>query len=106
MPSLEIEGPDTGWIASVRLDDQGEVRVAEAREGWLEAAQHLLARVLEEPSPSGRIPGALGLPFDEDVLYEVAASLMRRKPLLRGERVTGYVSGGSRFVDTPDTWDE
>jgi hypothetical protein len=102
MPSLEIEGPDSGWVATVGFDEQGDVHVVEARQGWFEPAQRLLSRLMQEPAPSGRPPGEHVVAFDEDVLYELASSLMRRKPLLEGERVTGYVSGGSRYIETPD----
>jgi hypothetical protein len=102
MPSLEIEGPDSGWVASIGFDEQGDVCVVEARDGWLEPARLLLSRLMQEPAPSGRVPGEHVAAFDEDVLYELASSLMRRKPLLEGERVTGYVSGGTRYIETPD----
>ena len=106
MATVEVEGPDTGWVASVGYDDTGDVRVLDAREGWRPAVERLVGRLLMEPAPSGRIPGAHVNSDDEDTLYDLAATLMRRKPDCRGERLTGYVSGGSRYVDTDADYGE
>lgn len=102
MAAIEIEGPDSGWVATVGYDDGGLLRVLMAREGWLEEADALLGRLIQEPAPSGRIPGEQLLPDDDEVLYDLASSLTRRKPECRGERLTGYVVGGSRFVEPED----
>lgn len=105
MPTLQVEGPHSGWVATIGYDDVGHLRVLEARDDWEGDTQQLLARLLQEPSPSGRIPGEHVRPDDEEVLYDLAASLSRRKPECRGERLVGYVVGGGRFVDTADTYD-
>jgi hypothetical protein len=97
--TLEVEGPDSGWVASIGFDDTGELVVLEVRDEWDDVALLLLGKLLQEPSPSGRIPGASVAAWDEDVLYEMAESLARRKPPYRGERLTGHVSGGRRPVE-------
>ena len=106
MATLDLEGPDTGWVGTAGFDEAGEFRVLETRETWGPDVGRLLSRLLQEPSPSGRVPGAyVSLAAEDDaeeLLYDLASSVMRRRPEVRGERLTGYVSGGSRFVDTPD----
>jgi hypothetical protein len=105
MATLEIEGPDSGWVATVGFE-AGELRVLDTREGGRTAIQQLFGRLLLEPAPSGRVPGAYVVPDDEDVLYEMADALRRRKPECRGERLVGYVSGGSRYVEAMDYAEE
>ena len=105
MATLEVEGPDSGWVGSVGYDDQGAVRLLEARDGWEAELLRLVARLLQEPAPSGRVPGEHVQPDDEDVLYDMADALRRRKPVCRGERLVGYVAGGSRYVELPDEED-
>ncbi len=100
MATLELEGPDTGWIATIGFDEQGDVRVLSAREGWEGDALRLLARLLQEPGPSGRPPGEHVEPNDESLLYDLASIVRRRRPEFRNQRLVGYVSGGSRCVET------
>ncbi len=106
MASVEIEAPDTGWVASVGFDEQGAVRVLDARDEWSGDLTRLIAKMLQEPAPSGRIPGAHVDPTTDDVLYDLAEALRRRKPVCRGERLNGYVSGGSRYIEGSDYAEE
>ena len=101
MAVVEVEGPDAGWVATLGYDGPN-VRVLSSREGWEKDIERLLGRLLLEPAPSGRIPGQSVVEDDEDVLYDLASSLMKRKPVCRGERLTGYVSGGSRYIEPGD----
>ena len=104
--TLEVEGPDSGWVASIGFDAAGEVRVLEAREDWDGDMVRLLARLLQQPAPSGRIPADGFQAFSEDALYDLADSLRRYRPLCRGERLMGYVTGGSRYIEGADYADE
>lgn len=106
MATLEVEGPDSGWVASIGFDDQGDVRVLEARDDWDGDMVRLLARLLQQPAPSGRIPADGFQAFDEDALYDLADSIRRYRPVCRGERLMGYVSGGSRYVEPVDYAEE
>lgn len=101
MATLEVEGPDTGWVASIGFDPDGgsDLRVLDARDAWQAEARALLSRLLQEPAPSGRIPGAHLRAGDEDVLYELAEAVARRRPEYRGERLSGYVAGGHRAAE-------
>lgn len=102
MATVEIEGPNSGWVASIGYDDEGEIRVVDRREGWENEAEQLLSRTLLEPTPTGRIPAAGLRAWDEELLYELADSLARRRPVVRGERLTAHVSGGSRRREPGD----
>ena len=105
MATLEIEGAERGWLATVALDRAGGVTVGETVTA--DVAQPLgllLQRLLEEPL-AGRI---LGERRGEDLLYGLAEALGRRRPLLGAERVFGYVQGGSRTTSEarPPGWEE
>lgn len=100
MAHVEVEGPDSGWVATLGFDASGDVRVLESLEGWEADLQVLIAQLLQEPSPDGGIPGGYP-PGSEDTLYDLATSLGRRKPECRGERLVGYVVGGSRILNIP-----
>lgn len=100
MAYVEIEGPDSGWVASVGFDESGTLRVVAARDGWDDQLGRLVERLLQEPAPGGRIPGQRIVPGDDEVLYDLATALRRRKPVCRGERLIGYVVGGSRYLET------
>jgi hypothetical protein len=104
MATVEVEGPDAGWVATIGYDAGGELRVLAVRDGWQATAELLLSRLLQEPAPSGRVPGQHLWPHAEDTLYELAAALGRRKPEYRGERLTGRVSGGSRVVQPGEAY--
>jgi hypothetical protein len=104
LATLEVEGPDAGWIATIGYDERGELRVLAARDEWQATTELLLSRLLQEPAPSGRVPGQHLRPHDEDALYDMADSLARRKPEYRGERLTGHVSSGSRAVEPGETY--
>ena len=47
-PTVEIEGPDTGWVASAGYDDTGDLRVLDARDEWRAEISRLLERLLAE----------------------------------------------------------
>jgi len=105
MATLEIEGAERGWLATVALARAGglvvtELSIADAGP----ALQALLQRLLEEPL-DGRV---LGEREGEDLLYGLADVLGRRRPLLGEERVFGYVQGGSRTGSSgrPEGWDD
>jgi hypothetical protein len=104
--TLEIEGAERGWLASVGLDPAGELQVRESVTADVQPPlQALLRRLLEEPF-EGQLVGARR---GEDLLYALADIFGRRRPLLGAERVFGYVQGGSRVPrDTPPIpgWDE
>ncbi len=102
MATLELEGPDAGWVATIGFDEHGELRVLTARDGWDADARQLLTRLLQEPGPGGRPPGARVEPHDEGVLYDLASIVRRRRPECHDQRLVGYVSGGSRYVETGD----
>ncbi|MBI2755128.1 MAG: hypothetical protein HYX52_00295 [Chloroflexi bacterium] len=102
MATVEVEGPDSGWVATLGYDEMGALTVLEVRDGWEYEARDLLARLILEPAPSGRIPGAHIRPNAEEPLYDLAESLARRKPEVRGQRLTGHVEGGSRAVESGD----
>ena len=106
MATLEIEGAEHGWLATVTAQRNGGTTVTAAATPELhQRLQALLQRLLEEPL-DGRI---LGERRGEDLLYGLADALGRRRPLLGTERVFGYVHGGSRLaaVDPPvPGWDE
>src|SRR5581483_4170921 len=103
--TLEIEGAERGWLASVRLEHGDELTVAATvTPDVAQPLRALLQRLLEEPH-NGRI---LGERRGDDLLYGLAEVLGRRRPLLGGERVFGYVPGGQRTppVERPPGWDE
>jgi hypothetical protein len=93
MATLEIEGAERGWLATVALDRLGQARVdATVTADVEQPLGQLLQRLLEEPH-AGAI---LGERRGEDLLYALAEVLGRRRPLLGAERIFGYVAGGSR----------
>ncbi len=106
MATLEIEGAEQGWLATVGTDRGGGLRVQAALTADLEPRlTALLQRLLEEPYEGA----VLGTRRGEDLLYGLADTFGRRRPLLGEERVFAYVNGGSRVP--PDTsaipgWDE
>ena len=105
MATLEIEGAERGWLATVRVD-RGDALVVSATVSpdVEQPLRALLQRLLEEPL-DGRI---LGERCGEDLLYGLADVLGRRRPLLGAERVFGYVHGGHRAPtgERPPGWDE
>jgi len=105
MASLEIEGAERGWLASVSVDRADALVVgATASPDVEQPLRSLLQRLLEEPL-DGRI---LGERRGDDLLYGLAQVLGRRRPLLGAERVFGYVHGGHRAPagERPPGWDE
>jgi hypothetical protein len=105
MTTLEIEGAERGWLATVCLERDDELAVSAAVTPDVEQPlRALLRRLLEEPH-AGRI---LGERRGDDLLYGLAEVLGRRRPLLGAERVFGYVPGGHRAQpgERPPGWDE
>ncbi|HZU06044.1 MAG TPA: hypothetical protein VFB73_08720 [Chloroflexota bacterium] len=106
MTTLEIEGAERGWLASVGLDPAGQlvVRAALSREVG-EAVGALLEQLLQEPL-DGR---PLGIRRGEELLRGLALVLGRRRPLLAAERVHGYLPGvplAAPDQPLPPGWDE
>lgn len=105
MATLEIEGAERGWLATVRLGRaDGLVLSATAAPEVEQPLLTLLQRLLEEPL-DGRV---LAERRGDDLLYALAAVLGRRRPLLGSERIFGYVPGAHRAEPTerPPGWDE
>jgi hypothetical protein len=105
MTTLEIEGAERGWLATIRLDRGDALAVSALVTPDVEQPlRALLQRLLEEPH-GGRI---LGERRGDDLLYGLAEVLGRRRPLLGNERVFGYVPGGHRAPpgERPPGWDE
>jgi hypothetical protein len=105
MSTLEIEGAERGWLATVRVERGDALVVSAAVAPDVEQPlRALLQRLLEEPH-EGRI---LGERHGDDLLYGLAEVLGRRRPLLGSERVFGYVPGGQRAQpgERPPGWDE
>jgi hypothetical protein len=105
MATLEIEGAERGWLATVSVARGDELAVsATVTPDVDQPLRSLLQRLLEEPL-EGRI---LGERRGEDLLYGLAEVLGRRRPLLGTERVFGYVQGGHRAPagERPPGWDE
>jgi hypothetical protein len=106
MATLEIEGAEHGWLATVTAQRGGGTKVTAAATPEIhQRLQALLQTLLEEPL-EGRI---LGERRGEDLLYGLADALGRRRPLLGAERVFGYVHGGSRVAAAEPPvpgWDE
>ena len=106
MATLEIEGAERGWLATVGAAPRGGVAVEAALSPDLERQLgRLRQRLLEEPFEGS----PLGTRRDEDLLYGLAEVFGRRRPLLGDERVFAYVHGGSRAArGTPPIpgWDE
>lgn len=107
MATLELEGAERGWVASVGLDSGGRPRlIAVAEPALVQPVETLLQRLLEEPAPGGGvIADALGQ--GEELLQLLARAISQRRPLLRQERLHAYVAGG-RFQPPPGPlgWDE
>jgi len=106
MATLEIEGAESGWLASVALgpDDLPYLHTA-ARAELVPDLGSLVQRLLEEPYEGG----LLGARRGEALLYALADAIGRRRPLLEGERVFAHVRGGSRAepsAPVPPGWDE
>lgn len=107
MATVELESPETGWVGSVGFTDAGELRALQARDPeWETALTLLLAELLTQPAPSGRVLGNHLTSDDPDLLYELAEQFGQRKPLCRDQRLHGYVAGGGRWIDVPDEPDE
>jgi hypothetical protein len=106
MAMLEIEGAERGWLATAGTNDAGDVLVREALSPEVELnVQSLIQALLEEPFEGGLLGSRRG----EDLLYALATTLGRRRPLLGAERVFGHVRGGSRFESSAPPipgWDE
>ena len=106
MATLEIEGAEHGWLATVAAARGGGTTVTAAATPEIQQRlQALLQGLLEEPL-DGRL---LGERRGEDLLYALADALGRRRPLLGAERVFGYVQGGSRLAAAEPPvpgWDE
>lgn len=105
MVSLEIEGAERGWLATVSVDRGDALVVSAMLTPDVEPPlRSLLQRLLEEPL-DGHI---LGERRGEDLLYGLADVLGRRRPLLGAERVFGYVHGGQRAParERPPGWDD
>jgi hypothetical protein len=105
MATLEIEGAERGWLATVALDRNGRVTVGGTVTAEVAQPLDLLLQGLLEEPLAGRI---LGERRGEDLLYGLAEALGRRRPLLGAERVFGYVQGGSRTGSEarPPGWEE
>jgi hypothetical protein len=106
LATLEIEGAERGWLASVGLDRDGRPAIRACQPAEISAPlASLLQRLLEEP-----LEGTLlGARRGEDLLYGLATVFGRRRPLLGAERVFAYVAGGSRAEPAgprPPGWDE
>jgi hypothetical protein len=105
MTTLEIEGAERGWLATVAVGRDGRPVVSAAvTPDVAQPLGALLQRLMEEPL-DGRI---LGERRGEDLLSGLAQALGRRRPLLGGERIFGYVQGSSRAPreERPAGWDE
>jgi hypothetical protein len=104
--TLEIEGAERGWLASVGLDLAGQPTVRAIAASEIGAAlTSLLERLLAEPLEGRPVGERRG----EQVLYALAEVCGRRRPLLEAERVFAYVQGGSRPEPAgprPPGWDE
>ncbi|HLH25346.1 MAG TPA: hypothetical protein VK066_22745 [Chloroflexota bacterium] len=105
MTTLEIEGAERGWLATVCLgrDDALVVRAAVTPD-LEQPLRALLQGLLEQPH-EGSI---LGERHGDDLLHGLAEVMGRRRPLLGTERVFGYVPGAPRTAsaDRPPGWDE
>jgi len=104
--TLEIEGAERGWLASVGLDAHGRPVVRAAATPDLERAiASRLQALLEEPL-EGRL---LGERRGETLLHGLAQVFGRRRPLLGAERAFAYVQGASHVgahAPRPPGWDE
>ena len=105
MATLEIEGAERGWLASVALGGDGALAVATALS--MEIAQGLallLPGLLAEP-----LDGApVGTRQGDALLHALADVFARRRPLLAGERLFAYVHGSERpgpARPRPPGWD-
>lgn len=104
MATLEIEGAERGWLATVALDATGRPVVRAAASAEVEhAVETLVRRLLEEPV-DGRL---VGEERGEALLHKLADVLGRRRPLLDDERVFGYVHGARQTParERPPGWD-
>lgn len=103
MASVELEAPGVGWVGSLGFTERGELVVLEARDpDWQTTLTLLLADLLTQPAPSGRVLGGHVSAEDPDLLYELAELFVRRKPWCRGYRLRGSVAGGGCSVNLPD----
>src|SRR4051794_2974201 len=105
MTTLEIEGAERGWLATVQVERGDALVVSAAVTADVEQPLRTLLQVLLEEPHDGRI---LGERRGDDLLYGLADVLGRRRPLLGDERVFGYVPGGARTPpgERPPGWDE
>jgi hypothetical protein len=93
MATLEIEGAEHGWLATVHAEPTGGATIAAAASPDIQGQlQSLLQRLLEEPFQGG----LLGERRGEDLLYGLADTFARRRAAVGAERVFAYVHGGSR----------
>jgi len=106
MATLEIEGAERGWLATVGAAASGGVAMEATLSPDVERELGtLLQRLLEEPFAGS----ALGARRGEDLLYALAEVFGRRRPLLGAQRVFAYVQGGSRAAPSAPPvpgWDE
>jgi hypothetical protein len=105
MPTLEIEGAERGWLASVVLGADGVPAVAAAvADEVARDLAGLLRQLLAEP-----LDGELvGVRHGDALLHALADVFARRRPLLAGERLFAYVHGSERpgpARPRPPGWD-
>jgi len=104
--TLEIEGAERGWLATVGLDGDGRPVVRAAATPDLErVVASRLQALLEEPL-EGQL---LGERRGEALLHGLAQVFGRRRPLLGAERAFAYVQGSSQvgtYAPRPPGWDE
>jgi hypothetical protein len=106
MATLEIEGADSGWLATVELGRDGLPKLTAVATPVMERQlTQLVQRLLEEPLDGHQLGARRG----EDLLHGLADAFGRRRPLFGNERLTGYVQGASRTTESgnrPPGWDE
>jgi hypothetical protein len=104
--TLEIEGAERGWLASVALDGRGEPTVSAALAADVEAGLPLLLQqLLQEPLDGQHVGERRGAAL----LHALADVFARRRPQLAGERLFAHVVGSPRpasNVRPPPGWDD
>lgn len=104
--TLEVEGAERGWLASVTLDPAGTPIVSAAlADNVARDLGPLLQRLLQEPLDGEPVGTRQG----DALLHALADVFARRRPLLAGERLFAYVHGSVRpgpVPERPPGWDE